>query len=126
MPEKEFVTWEDIDNFVKKIKNDYSLTKLTGVFGIPRGGLIMAVLISHALNIPLLTSPCDDCIIIDDICDSGESLLHYYKNTSGGGRKRYHIITMYYKENALEVKPDYYLKNKEDKWIVFPWESKEE
>jgi hypoxanthine phosphoribosyltransferase len=33
---------------------------------------------------------------------------------------------MYYKENDHGVKPDYYLKNKEDKWIVFPWESKEE
>lgn len=125
MPVKEYVTWEDVMIFINKVKNNCLDEKLTGVYGIPRGGLVLAVLLSHALNIPLLSAPCENCIVVDDICDSGESLLHYYKNSSGGKRNAYKIITMYYKENSLGVIPNYYLKNKNDKWIVFPWENKE-
>lgn len=126
MPTKEYVTWDDVMDFVTFVKYYCLSNKPSGVFGIPRGGLILAVLVSHALDIPMLSAPCDNCLIVDDICDSGESLLHYYNNTSGGARKDFRIATMYYKENSLGVKPDYYMKKKADNWIVFPWEGKED
>ncbi len=122
MPSKEYVSWEDIIYFVKRVRELYHGGIVSGVYGIPRGGLVLAVMISHVLNIPMLSAPCDKCIIVDDICDSGETLLHYYKNSSGDSVNDYFLVTMYYKENDLGVKPDFYIKNKEDKWIVFPWE----
>lgn len=118
---KEYVEWAEIEEYLKKVKQQYEGQRITGVYGIPRGGLIFAVILSHMMNIPLLLAPVEDCIIIDDICDSGESLVHYYKNTSGNKKNKYHITTMYYKENNL-VKPEFYLKEKENKWIVYPWE----
>jgi len=118
---KEIVSWQDIEDYINAVNNLYKNKDITGVYGIPRGGLIFATILSHKMNIPLLLAPKENCIIIDDICDTGESLLHYYKDSSGTKTNKYHITTMYYKKNNL-VKPEYYLKEKEDKWVVYPWE----
>lgn len=118
---KEIVSWKDIEEYIEKVSNYYKNKEISGVYGLPRGGLIFAVMLSHKMNIPLLLAPTKNCIIIDDICDSGESLLHYTTNRYDDNK--YNITTMYYNKNA-NVKVDYYLKEKLDKWIVYPWEVK--
>lgn len=115
---KVYVTWEDVTNYVDQVASNIKF-KPSGVYGIPRGGLILAVLLSHKLDIPLLMAPAKDCIVIDDIADSGRTLLHYTENDTQFNR--YFITTMYYHERS-QVKPDFYLNLKNDKWIVFPWE----
>lgn len=122
MTEKEFVTWEDVENFITFVVRN-TTTPVTGVYGLPRGGLVLAVMLSHRLHVPMLMSPVENCIIVDDICDSGESLLHYMKNSSGE-KENYTVATMYYKPNRLGIKPDMWSILKGDKWIVFPWEEK--
>jgi hypoxanthine phosphoribosyltransferase len=123
---KEYVTWQMVDDFCDMLVSTYWNTDVPGVYGIPRGGSILAVIISHRLHIPMLASPVAGCLIVDDICDTGESLLHYIKNSSALNKPIYRIATMYYKENQLGVKPDIYGYNKEDKWTVFPWEDLKE
>ena len=119
------VMWHEVVKYINEVANYYKDDKsITGVFGIPRGGLILAVLLSHKMNIPLLAAPCDNCIIIDDIADTGESLLHYDKNSSGSSRKNYHITTMFYRKGSVVV-PEYTLFEKKDDWIVYPWEVNE-
>ena len=125
MTEKEYVTWQDVELYVEKVCQKYQHMHLAGVYGIPRGGLILAVMISHKLGIPMLISPVENSLIVDDICDSGESLEHYALNSSSFNRPLYHISTMYYKQGA-KVVPEFFVKPKEDKWIVFPWENKED
>ena len=115
------VSWKDIEEYIEEVKIYYYNKNISGVYGIPRGGLIFAVLISHKLNIPLLLAPVENCIIVDDICDSGESLLHYQNNSSGEKKNNYHITTMFYKKNNL-VEPELWYIKKDDKWIVYPWE----
>lgn len=115
------VTWKDIEEYIEEVKTYYYDKKITGVYGIPRGGTILSVLISHKLDIPLLMAPIEDCIIVDDICDSGESLVHYQNNTSGDKKNKYHITTMFYKKNNL-VEPELWFKEKHDDWIIYPWE----
>lgn len=117
---KVYVSWEQVEEFVKHIKATGK--KFTGVYGLPRGGLVLAVLLSHALNIPMLMSPTAGCLIVDDICDTGESLLHYVKNSSGDKVQDYTIATMYYKVNELGVVPNIYSYIKTNEWVVFPWE----
>lgn len=126
MPEKEYVTWQDVEKFVEYVRHSLDIP-VSGVYGLPRGGLVLAVMLSHRLGVPMLMSPAPGCLIVDDICDSGESLLHYVKNTSGLPleMKAYRVATMYYRDNWLAIKPDIYLKLKGDKWIVFPWEMEE-
>lgn len=122
MISKEYVTWEMVENFIGYLVDTYKDLNITGVYGLPRGGLIFAVMLSHRLDIPMLGAPVKGCLIVDDICDTGESLLHYAKNSSSFDKPLYHIATMYYKKNDLGIVPDVYSYNKGNKWIVFPWE----
>lgn len=129
---KEYVSWEDVDCFITAVADKVKLlefegAELDGVYGLPRGGLVFAVMLSHRLHLPLLLAPSNRSLIVDDICDSGESLVHYMNNSSSKDERneRPLVCTLYYKENALNVTPDYYMKEKSDKWIVFPWESED-
>ena len=121
---KKFITWTQVENFVDDILELFPDREFTGVYGLPRGGLVLAVMISHRLNIPMLNHPAEGCLIVDDICDSGESLLHYFKNSSAEKKSSYTIVTMFYKENNLGVFPNYWRYKKQNDWIVFPWEEK--
>lgn len=119
---KKFVTWNAVETFVNDVVKEYKEKDISGVYGLPRGGLVMAVMLSHRLKVPMLTSPAQNCIIVDDICDSGESLLHYANQSSSDEIENYHIITMYYKKNDLGIIPEKYAATKGEDWIVFPWE----
>lgn len=124
--EKEYLTWQDAENYVDYVCARYRNYNLIGVYGLPRGGITLAVMISYRLNIPLLMAPVENCLIVDDICDSGESLLHYKQNSSSFNKPIYHITTMVYRVGS-KVKPEFFsYRKKENRWIVFPWENKEE
>lgn len=118
------LSWGMVEAYVDHVAKVYTDFKFTGVYGFPRGGLVLAVMISHRMGIPLLMSPSKGCLIVDDICDSGETLLHYMKNSSAVDKPDHMTTTMIYKKNDL-VTPDYYWGIKEDDWIVFPWEGEE-
>lgn len=107
------VTWEDVNKYVCALE-EYLPENVTGVYGIPRGGNVLATLISYYYDLPLLQAPCKDCIVVDDIADTGETLLHYKA-------KGYWITTMYYHKQS-KVVPDYWFKEKTDEWIIYPWE----
>lgn len=121
MEDKVFVSWEDVNNYVEEVVKyvKENNIKPSGVYGVPRGGLILATMLSYKLDIPLLLNAAKDCIIIDDIADSGRTLLHFTNNDTQFNK--YFITTMYYQDRSM-VKPDFYLYNKENKWIVYPWE----
>lgn len=118
---KVYVSWNAVDNFVETVDNYLQAKDVTvsGVYGLPRGGLCLAVMLSHKLNIPMLMSPVKDCLIVDDICDSGESFVHYVKNSSSFDKPKYTTATMFYKANRLDVKPDMYWKVKGEDWVIF-------
>ena len=113
-PEKIYISWLDVDMFVNML-NDFILEgKFNGVYGPARGGLILAVMISHIYNLPFLAAPQKGCLIVDDIVDSGKTALCWKD-------KGYTIVSLCYNHNSI-VQPDMYWKEKSDKWIIFPWE----
>ena len=117
---KEFVSWSLIDEAfnIKNTNKDFK-----GVYGIPRGGVILAVMLSHKLNLPYVENPFDcefdDFVVIDDIADTGET-LKFYEETF----KKSYIVTVHEHEQSI-VKPDYSVIDKGDKWIVYPWETED-
>lgn len=121
MDNKVYVSWDDMMKYLDRLIDEIKARNLhpTGVYGVPRGGLILATLLSYKLNIPLLLNAGEGCIVIDDIADSGRTLLHYTQNDTQFNK--YFITTMYYHERSM-VTPDFYMFTKGDKWIVFPWE----
>lgn len=116
------VSWNSIVQYIQALceyLREHDI-KATGVYGIPRGGLILATLLSYTLDIPLLQAPAKNCIIIDDTADSGRTLQHYVPNDTQDNK--YFITTMFYCERSC-VEPDFYMYvNNDNKWIDFPWE----
>lgn len=109
---KEYVTWNDVEEFVNWLaEQTNNFEGYTGVYGPARGGIVYAAIISNRYNIPYLGAPTVGCLCVDDICDSGDTALAWKQ-------KGYKIATHYYKEGA-KVEPDFWYKNKKDKWIVF-------
>lgn len=119
---KIYVSWEDIEKYLNAVVADIKAKGLkpSGIFGLPRGGLIYATWLSYKLDLPLLSHAAKDCIIIDDISDTGRTLYHYRPNRAQFNS--YYITTMYWVEDSL-VKPDFYLyEKKATDWVVYPYE----
>lgn len=102
------LSWQDIDiginEVVSKINNPIS------IFGIKRGGIIPAIIISHKLNIEYKNGN----FIIDDIVETGYT-YNKYKNKGT-------FITLINK-SKLDILSSNYLNNLViNKWVIFPWE----
>ena len=114
MADKEYVTFADCWAFIRLLAKEHEMRRFTGVYALPRGGLTLGVMASHALHIPLLAAPCKGCVVIDDIADTGLTLQHYKASD-------FYIATMFYHRQSVVV-PDLWMREKRDGWIVFPWE----
>ncbi len=111
------MSWKKFDVACKEIaKQIQSIAHpFCNIFGVPRGGLVVAVRLAYLLDKPVTFSPePKETLIVDDIADTGKT-LEVYKNQS------YFIATLYYKKQSLTI-PNIWVYEKTDKWIIFPWE----
>lgn len=92
------ITWLEIIERVNK------LDKNKKYYGVPRGGQYISAMLNPVDNIE------DADIIIDDLIDSGKTEIDYKKYNK-------QFIGLFNKQTEIEFK---------DKWLVFPWEVKEE
>jgi hypoxanthine phosphoribosyltransferase len=111
---KVYLSWDDINILVEDLCQTIASSgvQIKSITGIQRGGLIPAVMISHKLHIPFVSRINKDTLVVDDICDTGETL----KNTIG-----VYTATLHYKPTAIFT-PDFYSKEVGTEWIVYPWE----
>lgn len=117
---KERYSWAQFEEDCGKISAWAEKKKFNSVYGIPRGGLVLAIKISHLLNVPLVLNREDitgRTLIVDDIVDSGGT-IERFKALFGDHCT---IATIYQGENS-RVTPDFFLRVKRA-WIVFPWET---
>lgn len=116
---KRSVNWKDFERAAKDlaIKIESEKWDIGSVYGIPRGGLILAVRLSHLLGIPYTNKIHPDTLVVDDVSDSGESLLVAL------GFQECRVATWHYKPKTSKFKPDVYAEET-DEWIVYPWEVK--
>ena len=119
---KVFYNWEDIDGRVNDLCQRLKHESFEAVYGVPRGGLIIAVLVSHNLGIPLITSLRDmygkKFLVVDDIADTGRT-LEKLKKLEVCDKATFATLD-YHKQSS--VVPDYWISEKGDNWIVYPWE----
>ena len=114
---KMYLSWDDINVLVEDLCNTIATSgaEIKSIAGIKRGGLIPAVMVSHKLNIPYVDRINKDTLVVDDICDTGETL----KNSIA-----MYTATLHYKPTA-GFTPDFYAKEVGSDWIVYPWERKD-
>lgn len=102
------LTWFDVDQLVLKMINEKRIPKTCRfIYGVPRGGIYVAMLIAGRTNLLMLEKipmnwcpemPKDKILVVDDIIDSGKTKAEYSD----------------YPFEAL-LKGD-------GEWIEFPWE----
>lgn len=113
------ISWDQVDGMIAKLVKEIkkSKEKFDGVYGIPRGGLPLAVIMSHMLKLPVLLYPTKDTLVVDDISDEGYTLQRI---------KNKRIATLYSTKWTI-TQPNWYVetKKRKDDWIIFPWEAKE-
>jgi len=127
---KKFISWIEFEQYMEELAT--TLIKKTNIdyykniYGLPRGGLIVAVWLSHRLNKPLILSESDiekDTLIVDDIADSGETMFALLTRVKKVTRPT--IVCIVHKEHTSFIKPEFAaITTRSDDWIVFPWEVK--
>ena len=68
------LNWEEFNACIKSITYSCKDKEFSGVYGIPRGGLCLAVALSHSLGLPITNEPKNNYLIVDDIYDTGSTL----------------------------------------------------
>lgn len=113
---KRYVSWAEIDRLVGVLAGKVltELPNIDSIHGIPRGGLIPAVLLAHKLDLPWSDVMLPNTLVVDDICDSGKTI----RDSVG-----VHTATLYTKLSAV-AQPTISAMTliNESQWIVFPWE----
>ena len=110
-----YFTWNDFDKSVEHIANKCNLLEFSGIYGIPRGGLCLAVALSHKLKINLISEPIKNSLIVDDVYETGIT-LNTFKDIEGA---MFFVL-------FSKIKPKWWNTvhiSKEKEWIVFPWEN---
>ena len=130
MEDKIFLSWNDIEALVDNLAEQINKMdkKPYYIYGVPRGGAIPAVWLSHKTGINYYqlnssqiskTADLSHILIVDDICDSGETIKKLKENFP-----KCQIATLYYKETAID-KPDIYGEISTYDWLYFPWENQQ-
>jgi xanthine phosphoribosyltransferase len=139
---KEFITIPQIAaELRKKSALVDELNSFEKIVVVTRGGLAVAAILSQFIDSRWFDTLCmssykdktqqkqlkihkaqsshEEVLLVEDIVDSGRSLLkakEYYPNAKS--------FALHYKDNPEKITPDYYLW-RTDKWIVYPWEVNE-
>jgi len=127
MANKTYITWDEYDDMINKIAvyiKHISNEEIGAVYGLPRGGLPIAVSLSHSLGLPLLMDYYDrkivtdkKILVVDDIADTGHTLKDFDNEHNV-------ICTFHYHKQSLVV-PEFFCEEKTDEWIVYPWEERD-
>ena len=95
------------------------------IYGIPRGGIIPGVYLSHRTGIPFTTQlhKTKTTVIIDDISDSGETLQKLYRKHRKSFLSNTFIPFTLWIMNKTAFFPQSFCRVKQkNEWIVYPWE----
>ena len=110
-----YFSWNEFDKSVEIIANKCKVYDFSGIYGVPRGGLCLAVALSHKLKINLISEPKKNALIVDDVYETGITLKNF-KDIEGA---MFFVL-------FSKIKPTWWntlYRSEKSKWIVFPWES---
>lgn len=124
MAQKVFLSWKWVEEQLNIIGDKLEGSELEFVSGVPRGGLIPAVMASHVFGIKYISYSSakllpkelrSKTLVIDDIADTGHTLKEAVK-------LKFITATLAMRSGTKTV-PNFYgefINN--DSWLVFPWE----
>jgi len=110
------LTWGEFDKAVQALAERAAVVKAKCIYGIPRGGLPLAVAISHRSSLPVVYYPAHDAMIVDDIADSGTTIRRYQIYC---GREK---LAAWVRRASCGIDVFSVVTEPSDAWLVFPWE----
>ena len=72
-----YFSWCEFDKCIEQIANKCKFREFSGIYGVPRGGLCLAVALSHKLKIELISKPIKNSLIVDDVYETGLTLTAF-------------------------------------------------
>lgn len=117
------INWSLYDSDVRvladQIRRWPGFLELEHVLGIPRGGMVLAVHLSHLLDLRYEHSKIGldpkKTLLVDDVSDSGKTLWHYKQFG-------FVVVTLYMKPGTRLVPKFYVREYSRETWLNFPWE----
>lgn len=100
-------TWHDVFNRVRQMGQAVPLRAGQEIYGVPRGGMILAGFVAQMWGCRLTHKPEEARVIVDDIIDSGATRRHFIKAFPGKA-----FVAAYNKQGSDQGLG----------WIVLPWE----
>ena len=113
------LSWAQFDQAVQLLASRFADSSVTGVYGVPRGGLCLAVALSHAIARPLLSVPEPSALIVDDVYETGRTLKAL----------KAEVPQASYAVWVSKESPDWWtaaVVADASQWVVFPWENLEQ
>ena len=111
------LSWEAVNLAADALASRWAEAPLSGVYGIPQGGSVPAVLVAHRLRLPLVGLDEIDqrTLIVDDLVDSGRTARDLFEQIPSvlfDALYRKPASPTAWGQDATTV----------DGWIAFPWE----
>lgn len=112
--EKRELTWAQCyclaNEMAKRVPEKLKKSQMAYIYGIPRGGIPVALLLVQTLKYHDIQGVLVECpqaanIIVDDLIDSGKTIEGYSKRFP---TKKFDVLVT---------------DKKKDEWIIFPWEA---
>lgn len=104
----------DMDRLADKIKATEVWRHIKDVYGIPRGGLGIALWLSHRLNRPIILGESEiteRTLVVDDLIHTGRQI------------RRHNLTAVIFYNSASGIEPTFWVRAKLEGWILFPWET---
>jgi len=107
------VTVEETYVILKEMAEKMKEMRIKDIYGVPRGGLVVAVMLSNMTGLPLTTRKISEhTLVVDDLVETGGTLSTY-------GRCK--MMVMFAKQRIPHVHAMRHVSP--DTWLEFFWEA---
>lgn len=118
-------TWQEFDKDVKKladkITEDHNFI-FNSIYGIPRGGLILAVKLSHIFETKMIFNVNEitkKTLVVDEIIETGKTISKLLEKLKNIKPK---VICLHYHLKSTFIPYIYLRKVPNNDFIIYPWE----
>lgn len=128
MTAKKFIPYDLVEVYASRLAGRHADSGIDAVWGVPRGGVIPAVLVAKQLGVPVLwtdsmTAGAGTVLVVDDLVDHGGTANSIVAQLLANG-----VDVIFDALIRKPHSPDHFAPDADvvDGWVVWPWELAED